>query len=219
MRRNLQSRYVYTALSVRFCDRRDVLLAGGGYLRANADSHDELLAPDWIIAFGVDPDAIIERNGYVISEVGKPPDLILDIAVQRPGPHDHNYETRRERYAKYGVHEFWYLDHHTWYSSKPNDVILTGDKLVNGEYAPIPITREPNGLIWGHSEVLSLDICWDSGKTRFRYPSTTEYLLDIIELKREMDALNTMKLEADAAKETAEAEIQRLRERTRWQMP
>lgn len=172
MRRHTQLRHVYTALTSHFFNRRDVLLAGGGYLRNNANDHDELLVPDWIVTFGVDPEAIIARNGYVIGEVGKPPDFILDIVVQCPEPHDYDYDTRRDGYAKYGVREYWYLDHHAWYSNQPHDVILTGDKLVNGEYIPIPIERSTDGVIWGHSEVLGLDICWDRGMTRFRNPST-----------------------------------------------
>ena len=176
MRRHNQLRHVYTALTAHFYKRPDVLLAGGGYLRNNADNYDELLVPDWIVTFGVDPEAIIARNGYVIAEVGKPPDFILDIAVQRPDLHDYDYATRRDGYAKYGVQEFWYLDHHAWYSSQPHDVILTGDKLVSGEYVPIPIKRTSDGVICGHSEVLGLDVCWDRGMTRFRVPSSGEYV-------------------------------------------
>ena len=208
MRRHNQLGHVYTALRAHFFNRPDALLAGGGYLRNNADSQDELLAPDWIVAFEVDPDAIIARNGYVISEVGKPPDLILDVAVQYPGPHDYDYDTRRNGYAEYGVREFWHLDHDAWYSHHGHDVTLTGDKLVNGEYVPIPITREPDGLIWGHSEVLGLDVCWDRGMTRFRDPSTGKYLPDNRDMKEERDSERSGRL-------AAEAELRRLQEQMR----
>ena len=208
MRRHNQLRHVYTALTAHFYKRPDVLLAGGGYLRNNADNYDELLVPDWIVTFGVDPEAIIARNGYVIDEVGKPPDFILDIAVQSPEPHDYDYGTRRTEYAKYGVREFWYLDHHAWYSSQPHDVILTGNKLVNGKYVPIPITRGPNGVIWGHSEILSLDVCWYKDMTRFRDPSTGEYLPDTREMKAGRDSERTGRL-------AAEAELRQLREQLR----
>ena len=41
---------------------------------------------------------------------------------------------------------------------------------------PWEITHEPDGLIWGHSEVLGLDLCWREGELRFRDPSTGKFL-------------------------------------------
>ena len=210
MRRYSQLSNVYSALTAHFAKRHDILLGGGGYLRSHADGHDELLAPDWIVAFGVDPDAIIARNGYVIGEVGKSPDFVLDIAVQCPEPHDHDYDTRRDGYAEYGVREFWYLDHDAWYSHRNCDATLIGNKLVNSVYVPIPITRQSDGLIWGHSEVLGLDVCWDRGTTRFRDPSTGEYLPDNQEMKEDRDAER-------ARAEAAAVELSRLREQMRRQ--
>jgi len=217
MRRRRQLSNVYNALATHYFNRHDVLLAGGGYLRNNADNHDELLVPDWIVTFEVDPEAIIARNGYVIGEVGKPPDFILDIAVQCPEPHDYDYDTRRNGYAKYGVREFWYLDHHAWYSTQPHDVILTGDKLVNGEYIPIPLQQTPERVIWGHSEVLGLDVCWDRGMTRLRDPSTGEYLPGNREMKGKRDTEMDRRLATEARAETAGVELIRYREQMRRQ--
>ena len=31
-------------------------------------------------------------------------------------------------------------------------------------------------MIWGHSPVLGLDLCWDNGELRLRDPHTGEYL-------------------------------------------
>jgi hypothetical protein len=56
-----------------FAQRSDVLVCGEGYLRYNGDNDAERFVPDCIVTFGVDPGAIVARNGYVISEVGKPP--------------------------------------------------------------------------------------------------------------------------------------------------
>ena len=38
--------------------------------------------PDLLVAFGVDPAAYKASNGYVISEQGKPPDLVLEVASE-----------------------------------------------------------------------------------------------------------------------------------------
>ena len=208
MRRHDQLRHVYSALTAYFSNRLDVLLAGGGYLRNNADNQNELLAPDWIVAFGVDPAAIIARNGYVIRDVGKPPDFVLDITVQCPEPHDYDYVARRDGYAKYGVREFWYLDPDAWYSHQSHDVTLTGDTLVDGEYVPIHIERTLDGVIYGHSETLGLDIRWDRGMSRFRDHSTGKFLPDNREMKKERDAERAGRL-------AVEAELRQLREQLR----
>ena len=215
MRRRNQLIHVYGALASHFRNRRDVLLAGGGYLRNNAHSKDELLAPDCIVAFGVDPNTIIARNGYIISDVGKPPDLVLDVAVQFPRPHDYDYVTRRDGYAEYGVGEFWYLDHDAWYSYQSHDITLVGNNLVTGEYVPITINRAANGLQWGHSELLDLDICWDAGRLRFFDPSAERYLPDAVELKEERDELKAEREAEKAGRLTAETEVRQLRERLR----
>ena len=66
-----------TMLMLYFAHRDDVLISGEGYLRHEATNDAERLAPDCVVAFGVNPDGIVARNGYVISEVGKPPDFVL----------------------------------------------------------------------------------------------------------------------------------------------
>ena len=215
MRRCNQLIHVYGALASHFCNRRDILLAGGGYLRNNAHNKDELLAPDWIVAFGVNPNAIIARNGYVISDVGKPPDFVLDVAIQYPEPHDYDYAARRDGYEEYGVGEFWYLNHDAYYSYQSHDITLIGNQLVNGDYVPIAITREPDGVIWGQSTVLGLNICWDAGRLRFFEPSTERYLPDAVELKEKRDELKAEREAERAGRLAAETEVRQLRERLR----
>lgn len=40
------------------------------------------IRPDLLIAFNVDPAAYYRSNGYVISEQGKPPDFVLEVASE-----------------------------------------------------------------------------------------------------------------------------------------
>ncbi|MDE2994784.1 MAG: hypothetical protein OXU67_12985, partial [Chloroflexota bacterium] len=72
-------------LQAHFGQRADVLICGGGYLRHEAGNDAERLAPDCMVVFGVNPDAIVARNGYVISEVGRPPDFVLEVASRSTG--------------------------------------------------------------------------------------------------------------------------------------
>ena len=159
-----------------YARRGDVLVCGGGYLRQEATNDAETLAPDCVVAFDVDPKAIIARNGYVISEVGKPPDFVLDVASRSTGRRD--YTVKRAGYAGYGVREYWRFDHT---GGRFHDVALAGDVQVDGRYEPLEITHEPDGLIWGHSDALGLDLCWREGELRFRDPSTGEFLLTPVE--------------------------------------
>ena len=200
MRQRQQFYRIDSALKAYFSDRDDVLISGEGYLRHDPDNEDEIFAPDLIVTFGVeDPDRIIARNGYVVSEVGKPPDFILEVASPSTGQRD--YTVKRDGYARYKGGEYWRFDESggVWH-----DVPLAGDKLVNGLYVPFPIRREPDGLVWGNSEVLGLDLCWDRKILRFRDPKTGLYLPDAEDMKRERDAAEARVVSTEVRAEVAE---------------
>ena len=192
-----------TALMPHFGHRDDVLICGEGFLRHEATNDAERLAPDVVVTFGVNPSAIIARNGYVISEVGKPPDFVLEVASRSTGRRD--YTVKREGYAGYGVQEYWRFDHT---GGEFHDAALAGDVLVDGRYEPLRIHQEDDGLIWGHSEVLGLDLCWDDGDFRLRNPLTGDYLPRPMEMRAELDT-------AQAERDAAQAEAARLREELR----
>ena len=158
-------------LRAHFAQQADVLICGAGYLRHEAANDAERLAPDCLVAFGVNPAAIVARNGYVIGEVGKPPDFVLEVASRSTGRRD--YTVKRAGYAGYGVREYWRFDHT---GGRYHDAALAGDRLVAGVYEPIRITEEADGLKWGHSPVLGLDLCWDEGQLRLYDPVTGTYL-------------------------------------------
>ena len=200
MRQRQQFYRIDSALKAFFSDRDDVLISGEGYLRHDPDNEDEIFVPDLIVTFGVeDPDRIIARNGYVVSEVGKPPDFILEVASPSTGRRD--CTVKREGYARYKGGEYWRFDESggVWH-----DAPLAGDKLVNGLYVPFPIRRETDGLVWGNSEVLGLDLCWDRKILRFRDPKTGLYLPDAEDMKRERDAAEARAISSDVRAEVAE---------------
>ena len=212
MRRRIHISEIDSILRHRFARRHDVLVGGGGYLchdtRIKSQRRANWLVPDCIIVFGVDPDAILARNGYVISEVGKPPDFVLGIASKSTGQED--YTRKRDLYAGYGVGEYWRFNPS---GGQYHDQPIAGDLLVDGEYRPIGLNYEPDGVIWGHSPVLGLDLCWENGRLRFYDPSTGEYLLSLAEVMEELDAAIAEQDPAErAARQAAEAEVQRLRE-------
>ena len=198
-----------------FRNCEDVLVSGEGYLRRAATPEERGVFPDCVVAIGVeDPNAIIARNGYVISEVGKPPDFVLEVASRSTGRRD--YMVKPDIYANFGVAEYWRFDHT---GGSYHDAPLAGDELVDGDYRPIPIHRDGDGLIWGHSEVLGLDLCWHNAELRFRDTGTGEFLPTPSELADQRDAAETERDAAEAERDAerasrraAEAELARLKE-------
>ena len=196
----------HLALRLYFARRDDVLISGEGFLRHEATNNAERLAPDCVVAFGVNPEGIVARNGYVISEIGKPPDFVLEVASRSTGRRD--YTVKREGYAGYGVTEYWRFDHT---GGRYHDAPLAGDRLVGDEYEPVVIHEEAEGLLWGHSAVLGLDLCWDDGQLRFRDPATGEFLPTLEELQAEADVERAARQSAEARVAELEAELRRLR--------
>ncbi len=188
-----------SVLRAYFAQRTDVLIAGSGYLRQEATNDAERLAPDCLVVFGVNPDAIVARNGYVISEVGQPPDFVLEVASRSTGRRD--YTVKRVGYAGYGVREYWRFDHT---GGRYHDAALAGDRLVAGEYEPIRINEAADGGWWGHSTVLGLDLCWEAGELRLHDPVAGTYLPTPEELQDQRDAAEGRAAAERAARELAE---------------
>ena len=183
--------------------RPDVLVSGDGYLCQ--DARDALRAPrpDCLVALGVPvPPEIIETvaNGYVINEIGQPPDFVLEVASRSTGQRD--YTVKRDTYARYGVTEYWRFDHT---GGQYHDIPLAGDRLVNGEYEPIPVETGTDGVTRGYSAVLGLELHWRNRRLRFWNPATQEYLPELTEaltgLTESLTELNSER----AARQDAEA--------------
>ena len=190
----------------------DVLITGEIYVRADDEDAREF-APDFIFARQVrDPERVIRRNGYVISEVGKPPDLVLEVGSRNTGTRD--FTIKREGYAALGIGEYWRFDPS---GGEYHDFPLAGDTLVDGEYVPVEIVAESDGRHWGYSETLELELWWEEGTLRFRDPESGQFLLTPEELaadrltayeQREEESVSRMAAESRA--ETAESRVAEL---------
>ena len=56
--------------------------------------------PDLLVAFDVDPDAYDASNGYIVSEQGKPPDFVLEVASRRTARLDRT--VKKDYYERVG---------------------------------------------------------------------------------------------------------------------
>ncbi len=188
-----------TTLRTRYIDRPDVYVDGECYLCY--DTGDLTLYPDCMVAFGVDAEAIDEANGYTISEVGKPPDFVLEVASESTGQRD--YTDKRVGYENLGAGEYWRFD---YTGGAYHDRPLAGDILVDGRYVDMELREEPGGMIWGHSPALGLDLCWDDGRLRFYDPVAGEYLRSHWESEADREAERQARQVAESEREAAEFE-------------
>ena len=64
--------------------------------------------PDLLVAFDVDPDVYRISNGYIVSQHGKAPDFILEVASRSSAVDDR--EGKKDYYERLGVAEYWLFD-------------------------------------------------------------------------------------------------------------
>ena len=76
--------------------------------------------------------------------------------------------------------------------------------MVDGEYHPIEINREADGIIRGHSPTLGLDLCWFEGDLYFFDPATQTWLENVLRAKARADS-------QAARAEAAERELEEVR--------
>ena len=156
----------------------------------------------------------IERNNvYLLWEVGKAPDFVLEIGFKSTANVD--LGRKRELYAELGVIEYWLYDPTGGeFYGEP----LVGERLVDGEYQRMEIRHESNGRVWYHSDVLNLDLGWEEGELRFWDPVSESWPLTYEEeragrLNAEATAEEERagRLDAEARLAELEAELRRLR--------
>ena len=186
-------------LGVHYADRPNTIVDAEHYIsRIPTRDMTGIVYPDLLVAFDADPDALVRSNAYVISEQGKPPDFILEIASRSTRTTDRT--TKREIYAGLGVAEYWRFDERPT-RSNPG---LAGDRLAEGEYRPIAIEEIEAGILRGYSAVLNLILEWRGGQLNWIDPRTGRHI-STLEQERED------RLAAEAQVRELEAELQRLK--------
>ncbi len=194
-----------SALDVWFNDEEGVVIASAGFLwRFPTDRYGPV--PDTIFARGVrDPERVILRNGYVISEVGKPPDLVLEVGSPSTGRRD--YTDKREIYAEYGAREYWRFDPS---GGRHHDAPLAADILVNAKYQPMEITSESETRHWGYSPVLELEIWSYDGILRLRDPISGQFIPTHVEAWEAAQTARARAQSAEARAQSAESRAAQL---------
>ena len=109
MQQNPHILYVMQILADLLTDRLDTFADTNTIVYYDPTDRNRRLQPDIYVAFDVDANAIRRRNGYLIWEVGKPPDFVLEVASETTASNDTG--NKREPCTRsMGVTEYWRFD-------------------------------------------------------------------------------------------------------------
>ena len=190
--------YAAHALKIRYANTPDV------YVGANMLVYDEPgnarrhLAPDVFVVFGV-PNH--RRDLFKIWEE-KPPSFVLEVTSKSTRGED--IRTKRERYAAWGVEEYFLYDPRAEYLSPP----FQGLTLRDGAYWPMPLSRFSNGRGGYASAVLGIHLYLKGSDLRLFDPVLGR------DLRTHEEAEHAVK-DAETRLVAAETEVADLRARIR----
>ena len=183
--------------------KQEVFRSSNTFICYDPANLNRRVGPDFYAAVGVDAEAIKQRRLYLPWEAGKPPDFVLEVASESTGAQD--TVAKRRLYAGIGIPEYWRFDSTGGdYHGAP----LAGDRLVNGEYQPMELTTQPDGVLKGYSPTLRLSLGWDEGMLKLYDPETGRYLLNYVEVLEARDVERAGRLVAEAWREAERARRQ-----------
>ena len=168
--------------------------------------------PDLLIAFDVSAADYQASNGYIVSEQGKPPDFVLEVASESTAEAD--VGAKRDYYAELGIPEYWRFDK----TGEFHGTRLAGDRLVNGQYQSMVIEELPGGVLQGYSTALNLNLRWEDGQLVWHDPATRQRIVTLDDERQarlseqaRADNEQQQRIQAEARIQQLEAELDRLR--------
>ena len=183
---------IISVLKLFFDSRKDVAVSGDNFIYYQEGNPRANVSPDCFVLIGGNVDSLWENDRYLMWEVGKAPDFVMEIGS--PSTARQDLGPKRDLYASLGVGEYWMFDPSGGdHYGEP----LRGETLAGGEYRELEMFRGADGGVWGYSPTLNLELHWQEGRLRFYDPAGDRWLENI--------------KETDAARKTAEAsaEIER----------
>ena len=193
-------------LSEHLGNKETTIIVGDTYISLEpTSSMAGLFEPDLMIAFNVRPDLMVERNGYVISEQGKPPDFVLEIGSASTGRRDST--VKREGYALLGIPEYWRFDPS---GGRFHGAPLAGDRLENGEYVSITLEQLDEETWEGYSSSLDLYLRWEYGQLGWYDPATGRHIRRYEDAQQELATVRQALEVERQARQAAEARLRKL---------
>ncbi len=161
--------------------------------------------PDLLVAFNVNPADYAASNGYIISEQGKPPDFVMEVASESTARID--MMEKRDDYAALGIPEYWRFDE----TGEYHGTRLAGDRLVDGQYRAIAIVELADGILQGYSTVLNLYIRWEQGGLEWYDPATGRRIVTLQDERTRANAERDARIQAESRVRELKDELRRLR--------
>ncbi len=208
-----------------FAGRPEVYAGGDMLIYYRMNDNETRVAPDVFVVLGAGNHS---RRSWIVWREGLAPDFVMGMASGSTWRRD--MREKRDIYAEMGVAEYWRFDP----SGRRFIPPLVGERLVDGEYAGMPVDMGDDGILRGHSSVLGLDLCvLADGHLRLYDPAGGQWLRTHREaemtLREEAAARQVAEAarreaeaalrEETAARRAAEDELQRLREQLRTRQP
>ena len=198
----------FSALTNHYTDRPDVFIASDLLVYYRMNDNATRVAPDVFVVFGASGKHL--RHSWLTWREGKDPDFVMEVAS--PSTWQRDAAEKRDIYAAMGVTEYWRFDP-TGDFFTPE---LVGERLIDGEYRSIPLETDSDGVLWGRSTVLGLDICVLPGlDLRLYDPASGQWLLTHRESEEARLAAESALQQSETARDALEAENERLREQLR----
>ena len=192
------------ALAVHLGNPETTLVEADRWIIAEPGTFRELARyPDLLVAFDVDPAAYKASNGYIVSEQGKPPDFVLEVASVSTA--DIDTGVKRDDYARLGILEYWRFDE----TGEHHGTRLAGDRLENGVYVPMPIEELAAGVLQGYSPVLNLHLRWEQGDLGWYDPATGRHIATFDTERARADNERAARLQAEERVRQLEARLNR----------
>lgn len=187
------------ALIAYFNATPNVYVSGNLMLYYEEGNPSASISPDVFVVKGISKK---ERRVYKLWEEGKAPDVTLEITSRSTRLED--LGTKRALYAEFGVAEYFIYDPYQEYLKPP----LQGYRLEKDAY--VPIAADAQGRLY--SNVLELALQITQGDLRLFDPRAGKYLLTPLEAQEAAREAKEIARREVAARQSAEAEVERLRE-------
>ena len=158
----------------------------------------------------MDPAAYHASNGYIVSEHGKPPDFVLEVASESTGATDTGAKRQGLRRPRH-LPNNWRFDE----TGQHHGVRLAGDQLVGDRYRPITIEQLPDGTLQGYSPALNLFLHWQDGQLLWIDPATQRPILTYEDQLSRAEQADARAEQADARAQQAAARISELENKVR----
>lgn len=194
--------YAVAALKTHFGDRDDVYAQGDMFVYYRMNDPSSVVAPDVFVVIGALGNH--KRNSWFTWREGNiGPAFVMEVASESTWRWDAS--GKRDIYARIGVTEYWRFDPTGECFNPP----LIGERLVDGEYLPIPVADDADETLRGYSGVLGLDICvHEDLELRLYNPISGEWLPNYQEAQAARESAEAVLLSERVARETAEDSLQ-----------